>query len=285
MNYDKIMKKIEHDQKCKPTCVFGPTGPRGLPGPVGLQGEAGPRGPQGEQGIPGRDGTSVNIFGSYNTYDDLINEHPVGKIGESYLINGDLYVWSENEQKWVDVGDVKGPKGDIGPAGPAGPNQIRAAYIVTFNDGEIIDGIEIQSGEKLPLGRVELDITDLITLDSDTIKFNETGYYKISFTVSAYPKVEQVDFDPTKDIVSIGFKQTGFDNAYVGVGEWVFNGEAVELVAQGIISVVNPDSSYELSNLSKQPIFLHAPDIRNISSISYFSNPLVTMVIEYLGKA
>lgn len=65
----------------------------------------------------------------------------------------------------------------------------------------------------------------------------------------------------------------------------MFNGEAVELVAQGIISVANINSSYELSNLSKQPIFLHSPDIKNINSISYFSNPLVTMVIEYLGKA
>lgn len=279
MNYDKIFKKIEHDQKCKPKCVFGPPGPRGLPGP---KGDIGPAGPKGEQGIKGKDGTSVNILGSYDQYDDLIKEHPIGKIGDSYLIDGDLYVWSENEQKWVNVGQIKGPKGDIGPVGPS---QIRTAYIVKFNDGKNIDGIEVKSGEKLPLGRVELDVTDLITLDSDTIKFNEIGYYKIGFTVLAYPKVEQVDFDPTKDIVSIGFKQTGFDNAYVGVGEWVFNGEAVELVAQGIISVANLNSSYELSNLSKQPIFLHSPDIKNINSISYFSNPLVTMVIEYLGKA
>lgn len=32
MNYEKIFKKIEHDQKCKPTCI---TGPRGLTGPTG----------------------------------------------------------------------------------------------------------------------------------------------------------------------------------------------------------------------------------------------------------
>lgn len=135
MNYEKIFKKIEHDQKCKPTCMIGPTGPRGLPGPIGLKGEIGPTGPRGIQGEQGLDGTSVNIMGSYDTYEELLNNHQQGTIGESYLVDGDLYVWSDNEKKWVDVGNIKGPKGDIGPIGPAGPNLLRAAYIVTFNDG------------------------------------------------------------------------------------------------------------------------------------------------------
>lgn len=223
-------------------------------------------------------------MGSYDTYDELINNHQEGKIGESYLVGKDLYVWSDNEKKWVDAGEIKGPKGDMGPTGPAGPNIIRAAYIVTFNDGTNPDGIEVLSNERLPLNRIELDVTNLITLDDNIIKFNEIGYYKINFTVSAYPKVEQIDFDPTKDIVSVGFKSKDSDNTYVGVGEWVFNGEAVELVAQGIVSVISTNDSYELANLSKQPIYLNTPDLRNINTISYFSNSLVTLVIEYLGK-
>lgn len=42
--------------------------------------------------------------------------------------------------------------------------------------------------------------------------------------------------------------------------------------------------TYELANLGKYTIYLETPDIQNISSKSYFVNPLVTMVIDYLGK-
>lgn len=174
----------------------------------------------------------------------------------------------------------------MGKTGPAGPTLLRSTYIVTYNDNTTEDGISVASTERIPLNRIELDASNLIELDKDerTIKFNTIGYYKISFTISAYPKVTSPDFDPTKDIVSVGFKQTNTDDVYVGVGEWVFNGEAVELVAQGIISVPNPNNKYELVNLSKETIYLNTPDIKNIASISYFSNPLVTMIIEYLGR-
>lgn len=71
-SYEKALKKIEHDQKCKPNCtiiinsnnVAGPTGPTG---PQGLQGATGPTGPVPtfeigtvETGAPGTD-ASVTI--------------------------------------------------------------------------------------------------------------------------------------------------------------------------------------------------------------------------------
>ena len=176
--------------------------------------------------------------------------------------------------------------GPAGPPGPPGDNLIRTAYLVTFNDGTKEDGIPVLSGDRLPINRVELDISNLITLDESekTIKFNEIGYYKISFTVSAYPSVTGVDFDPETDIVSVGFRKINTDEVYVGVGEWVFNGEAIELFASVVISVIDTNSLYELANLSIKTIYLNTPDIRNISSSSYFSNSLVTVLIEYLGK-
>ena len=92
------------------------------------------------------------------------------------------------------------------------------------------------------------------------------------------------DFDPTKDIVSVGFRETNTDNVYVGVGEFVYNGESVELSASGIISVVDTAVTYELANLGKYTIYLETPDLNNILSNSYFANPLVTIVIEFLGR-
>jgi|GEM_PF-3280516 len=73
------------------------------------------RGPKGE------DGTSVTILGSYDEYEDLESEHPTGSKGDSYLVNGSLYIWSENAESWVDVGKIRGPQGAKGNTGPRGP--------------------------------------------------------------------------------------------------------------------------------------------------------------------
>lgn len=206
---------------------------------------------------------------------------------------------SNCEDKPIMIG-VPGPRGLIGPTGPQGiqgptgptgpagssPNSLRASYLVTFNDDTSLDGKEVASNNSIPIERVELDVSNLLTLDStlNTIKFNVVGYYKIDFTISAYPKVNAVDFDPKTDYVSVGFRQTGTDNVYVGVGEWIFNGEPVQLTANGIVSIPDITKTYEFANLGKQTIYLQSPNLDDIASKSYFSNPLVTIVIEYLGR-
>lgn len=157
--------------------------------------------------------------------------------------------------------------------------------MVTYNDDTSADGIAVESLGRLPIDRMELDPTNLITLDTneETIKFNTAGHYKIEFKISAYPSVNGVDFDPTTDIVSVGFRQLDTDNVYVGTGEWVFNGEAVELSATGIIVVTDTNALYELVNLGPSTIYLNTPSIKDIKSKSYFSNSLVTLVVTYLG--
>ena len=115
------------------TGATGPTGPQGLQGPQGSQGPGGPIGPQGPQGPTGvqgiqgpqgengRDGVGVTILGYYDTYEELIAEHPTGNPGDSYIVDGDLYVWAVNENRWENVGRIRGPQGPDGPQGPGGP--------------------------------------------------------------------------------------------------------------------------------------------------------------------
>ena len=117
----------------------GPQGPQGETGPQGPRGEIGPQGPKGDtgpQGPKGNDGTGVTILGSYNTYNDLVAEHPSGNAGDAYLVGGYLYVWSATTNTWENVGNIQGPQGpqgeqgiqgiqgpqgEIGPQGPKGP--------------------------------------------------------------------------------------------------------------------------------------------------------------------
>ena len=55
---------------------------------------------------------------SYDTYEELIHDHPTGSVGDSYLVNGSLYVW--NGAAWENVGNIKGEKGDTGETGQQG---------------------------------------------------------------------------------------------------------------------------------------------------------------------
>ncbi|MCC2820640.1 hypothetical protein LK537_25360 [Lachnoclostridium pacaense] len=62
--------------------------------------------------LKGETGKGIAILGSYGSYESLIESHPNGNTGDNYLINGNLYVWSDNENKWVDAGKIQGPPGE-----------------------------------------------------------------------------------------------------------------------------------------------------------------------------
>ena len=69
-------------------------------------------------GRDGTDGTSVSILGSYNTLADLQTAHPIGSVGDGYIVGGDLYVWDGTQ--WANVGNIRGPAGTNGTDGADG---------------------------------------------------------------------------------------------------------------------------------------------------------------------
>lgn len=52
----------------------------------------------------------------------------------------------------------------------------------------------------------------------------------------------------------------------------------------GVITVNNLDEQYEVVNLGNKDIYLNSPDLNNIKSDSYFTNSLVTIIIEYMSR-
>ena len=273
----------------------------------------------GPTGPTGPTGNGISIKGSYDTYESLKREHPTGNPNDSYIVNGDLYTWSDNDHEWIDVGEIKGPQGepgpqglpgpqgnpgpqgiqgpqglqgipgpqgDPGPQGLPGPNSLRAAYIVTYNENTNPDGIEISVQRAIPYTRKELDLTNLITLDTinNTIKFNVAGYYKVNMIISAFIKPENNTIDKTSDFVTIGLREKNSDNVYIGASEWRENDIAKQIIIEGIIAIPDPSKLFEVVNLSKKEIYLHSPSLKNISSKSYFTNSLVSINIEYLGR-
>jgi hypothetical protein len=89
--------------------------------PTGPTGATGAQGPTGPTGLTGPQGQGLTILGSFNTYAELIASDPVGSVGEAYLVNGDLYVWSPTTIAWVNTGNIKGPTGATGSQGITGP--------------------------------------------------------------------------------------------------------------------------------------------------------------------
>ena len=71
-------------------------------------------------GADGKDGTSINILGSYSTEAELIAAHPTGNKGDGYLVAGDLYVWDVSTNAWKNVGSIQGPPGTDGVNGTDG---------------------------------------------------------------------------------------------------------------------------------------------------------------------
>ena len=251
-NDNELIDLIKKNSKkfCRP--CFGPTGP------------IGPTGPTGPIGIT----ESIEV-GTTTT----------GQIGEdAKVIDRRL---SHNH-----VFDFVIPMGPTGPTGPTGINKIKNAYIVTYNTNQFVDGIPVDSEERLPIDRVELDVDQLVTVDSndETIKFNQIGYYKISFMVSARSLKTDTKFEPESDFVSIGFRQVNTDNIYVGSSKWIYNEEFDIINGQGVVAINNTNDLYELVNISPQIIYLNSPDLNHIKSKSYFTNALVNIVIEYMGK-
>lgn len=103
----------------------GVKGEKGDTGDTGAQGPQGPQGPAGANGRDGADGTSVTILGSYDSLAELEAAHPTGSAGDSYIVAGDLYVWTANTSEWTDVGRIQGPQGETGAIGPQGPQGVQ----------------------------------------------------------------------------------------------------------------------------------------------------------------
>lgn len=104
-------------------------------------------GPTGPRGLPG---TNINIRGSFNSLDELIRTYPQGKMGDTYLINGNLYYWNEDSMSWEDAGHIGGPTGPTGPKGDIGPQGIQGMIGPMGPQG--MQGMQGPKGDPGPMG-------------------------------------------------------------------------------------------------------------------------------------
>lgn len=224
--------------------------------PRGEKGDAGEKGETGATGAPGEKGDTG----------------PKGEQGEA---------------------GPKGDKGDPGERGERGPQGdpailfIPAALILSYNDSPQTfpaEGKEIKSNGRLPLMRFELDNGGVVLLDKDenTIQINKTGVYKITFSVNAYVKHDAGQFDPATDFVAVAFRQVDTDVIHAAANALTPTECTVNMFGQGLFVVDNTDTKYELVNVQKKSIYINGCNIMNTISQSYFSVPMISIVITKL---
>lgn len=98
---------------------------------AGIYPMVGPRGPKGDKG----DG--ISILGDYDSYEELINNHPFGNRGDCYLVGGNLYVWNSEKSIWDSVGNIEGPPGKSEKISVGKVSSGSEATIIDNFDGEV----------------------------------------------------------------------------------------------------------------------------------------------------
>ena len=303
------------------TGATGPTGPRGEKGekgdkgdigPQGVQGVQGPIGPQGEKGDRGEKGDKGDD-GSADTIRisrteavdpdqeakvlDTMTEHmhslefqiprgatgPQGEKGEK----GDK--GEIGPQGVQGIQGIRGPQGERGERGATGPYQIKSAFIVSYNNDPFVfpkDGMEIAPLQRLPLMRKELDYGGIVELDSNdnTIQFNTTGVYKITFVTNAFVKKTNGQYDASTDVVAVAFREVDSAEIIAGANTWCMDECAVNMTGQALFVVTDPATAYELVNIQKKNIYINGCNIINTETHSYFASSLVTVIIQKLSE-
>ena len=164
----------------------GDEGPKGDTGDTGATGDTGPAGAKGDTGATG---IGTTIKGSYNTYQELIAAHPTGNDGDSYLVNGSLYVWLNNA--WENVGNIKGEKGDTGDTGSqgvkgdTGDSGVKGDTGATGPKGDTGatgQGSDEEAGWKLPVDEI---------LTTTTLPTGVSAGYRVAIVTSSVMAIKE----------------------------------------------------------------------------------------------
>lgn len=195
----------------------------------------GPTGPRGE---------GINIIDAYKTEDELLDNHPLGKTGDAYLVNSHIFIWSEKDGIWKDAGSIKGDKGDKGEAGPKGDaGEIGKSEIINIVGTKTLDAgfdarvddnfydnthhltISIPKGEKGDAGEIgpEGPIREGSTEEILFVSFAETNISGLMNIQDKYLIPQNAKYFNTSGNTDIKLTQGVYEIAFSGAIEEVDN--------------------------------------------------------------
>lgn len=202
------------------------------------------KGPEGQQGA------ALEILGEYDTLADLQTAHPVGNVGDTYLVGTggvtSLYVWDPDTSTWKDGGSLASPSpytntpamDGIGSAGSslayAKGDHVHPAD--TSKQAVLASGTVTLNGSAIPAaGNIDLvDSSSLSTINTQSIQTGAdlsandigcqpeltTGSYSVSINGAAIPAASNVDLMTTTALSMINGNslQTGTNLSLTSLG-------------------------------------------------------------------
>ena len=153
---------------------------------------------------------------------------------------------------------------------------------MTANDNLDNFGITVDSNMRIPIDTKIYDMNQNFTLtDDNTIIFKESGVYRIDIMIEAYMSTSVI-YPGQNEVIGFGFKKVGEPTVYVGGTTWDFQEPVVRINAHGIVTTVLENDEFELVNTAQDTIHLLSPGANNLTTNSFFANPIVTIIIEKL---
>ena len=186
----------------------------------------GPTGPRGE---------GINIIDAYKTEDELLDNHPLGKTGDTYLVNSHIFIWSEKDGIWKDGGSIKGDKGDVGENGKSEIiNIVDTKTLDAGLDARVDDNffdnthhltISIPKGEKGDAGEIgpEGPITEGTTEEVLFVSFAETNISGLMNIQDKYLIPQNAKYFNIASKTDIKLTQGVYEIAFSGAIEEVDN--------------------------------------------------------------
>ena len=178
------------------------------------------------------------------TEDELLDNHPLGKTGDAYLVNSHIFIWSEKDGIWKDAGSIKGDKGDKGEAGPKGDaGEIGKSEIINIVGTKTLDAgfdarvddnfydnthhltISIPKGEKGDAGEIgpEGPIREGSTEEILFVSFAETNISGLMNIQDKYLIPQNAKYFNTSGNTDIKLTQGVYEIAFSGAIEEVDN--------------------------------------------------------------
>ena len=112
-----------------------------------------------------------------------IAAHPIGNQGDSYIVNGSLYVWNGNA--WENVGNIKGDTGLTGATGPKGDTGNTGSTWAkgdTGATGATGQGSDEEAGWKLPVDQI---------LTTTTLPTGVSAGYRVAIVTSSFMAIKE----------------------------------------------------------------------------------------------
>ena len=196
------------------------------------------RGPKGDKGDKGDTGTGLMLQGSYDSLESLITARPAGTPGEAYLINRDLYVWSEFTEAWVYAGQVQGPQGIPGYSPTISVSSIPGGHRIAITTEENTQTFDVLNGQDGNDGDDGNDGVGIRSVEQTTTSSADGGNNVLTVT--------KTDGSKSTFIVKNGSKGSAGKNAFTGAyaltvpaSAWAGSGPFVATVACSAVTAIN----------------------------------------------